>query len=93
MKRIDPTILFPVLFLGAIAAAVALMMSCVINDSFATKTVLETYPGSKTVCVAQSYSYSVKHTVCNKYKSVPATCVKTQVAGPLFDTYTNTECN
>ena len=63
-----------------------------VNEAFATKTVLDTYPGTKSVCSRTEYSYSVKHTVCKEYRSVPATCKKVETDGPVFDKFVNTTC-
>ena len=81
------------LFGGLALFVVGLGLLCAVNDIMATKTVLATFPGTKSVCTHSEYNYSVKHTVCKTYASVPATCVKTETAGPIFDAFTHTECN
>lgn len=92
MKRFDATsITLGLVGLAAVSFA-ALMLSLLINDGFATKTVLETYPGTKSVCVATRYDYSVKHSVCTQHKNVPATCTKTEVVGPIFESFITTRC-
>ena len=92
MKRYDATSIILGLVGLAAAAFAALLVALMVNDGFATKTVLETFPGTKSVCVATRYDYSVKHTVCTQHKSVAATCTKTEVAGPVFDTFITTRC-
>ncbi len=62
------------------------------NKVLGTETVLETFPGTKSVCTRQEYNYSVKHTVCKTYASVPATCTKKELVGPIFDPIIHTEC-
>ncbi len=92
MKRYDSTsIILGVIGLAMMAFA-ALLIALIANDAFAEKTVLETFPGTKSVCVGTRYDYSVKHTVCTAYNKVPATCTKTEVAGPVFDTFVTTNC-
>jgi hypothetical protein len=81
------------LFGGLALSVLGLLFLCAVNDAMATKTVLETFPGTKSVCTHQEYNYSVKHTVCKTYATVPATCKKTETVGPIFDPYVNTDCN
>lgn len=91
-KYLDPYYLFPALFLSIVLAMAGLLLLCAINHAFGTQTVLETFPGTKTVCSRQQYNYSTKTTVCVEHKSVPAVCKKTEYSGPIFDTYINTQC-
>jgi hypothetical protein len=84
------------LFAGFIAIGVITVIAlflCAVNDAMATKTVLETWPGTKSVCTRQEWNYSLKVTQCKAYANVPATCKKTETAGPIFDAYMYTECN
>lgn len=91
-KRYDSTSIILGLIGLAMAAFAALLIALIANDAFAEKTVLETFPGTKSVCVATRYDYSVKHTVCTAYNKVPATCTKTEVDGPVFSTFVSTNC-
>ena len=92
MKRYDSTSIVLGVIGLAMAATGALLIALVANDVMATKTVLETFPGTKSICVATRYDYSVKHTVCTAYNSVPATCTKTDVDGPIFSRFESTNC-
>lgn len=92
MKRYDATSITLGLVGLAAAAFAALLIALLVNDVMAERTVLETYAGTKSVCVATRYDYSVKHSVCTQHKSVPATCTKTEVSGPVFDTFVSTDC-
>lgn len=80
------------LFAGFLVAMFAMFL-CAVNYAMATHTVLETWPGTKSVCARQQYNYNLKVTQCVEYRSVPATCTKTETAGPIFDAYKYTECN
>jgi hypothetical protein len=80
------------IFAGFVAVGVVVLIALV-NDVLATKTVLETWPGTKSVCTRQEWNYSLKVTQCKAYASVPATCKKTETAGPIFDPFVYTDCN
>ncbi len=80
------------LFGGLALFFVGTLFLCAVNDAMATKTVLDTFPGTKSVCTRTEYNYSVKHTVCKTYATVPATCKKVETVGPIFDPYVNTNC-
>lgn len=71
---------------------VGLLVLCGINEAFGTQTVLQTFPGTKSVCTLSQYNYSLKHTECKTYATVPATCKKTEHKGPVWDTFVNTTC-
>ncbi len=92
MHSFTPTFII-YLFGGLALFVVGTLFLCAVNDAMATKTVLDTFPGTKSVCTRTEYNYSVKHTVCKTYASVPATCKKTETAGPIFDAFVHTECN
>jgi hypothetical protein len=92
LKR-DPVLLIPLTIGGIFLAGGIMVFAAVLNEALGHRVVLETFPGTKSVCVATQYNYSVKHTVCTKYQSVPATCKKVERHGPIFDTFVNTECN
>ncbi len=92
MHSFTPTFII-YLFGGLALFVVGTLFLCAVNDAMATKTVLDTFPGTKSVCTRTEYNYSVKHTVCKTYATVPATCKKTETAGPIFDAFVHTECN
>jgi len=80
------------IFAGFCAVGVAVLIALV-NDVLSTKTVLETWPGTKSVCARQQYNYNLKITQCVEHRSVPATCNKIESVGPIFDPIVHTECN
>ena len=80
------------IFAGFIAVGMVVLIALV-NDVLSTKTVLETWPGTKSVCTRQEWNYSLKVTQCKAYASVPATCNKIESVGPIFDPIVHTECN
>lgn len=86
-----PKIVWIILAAGALTFA-GFLVALMINEGAADKTVIETYAGTKSVCAGTRYDYGVKHTVCTGYKSVPATCMKTEVVGPIFKAFVRTEC-
>ena len=92
MKRYDATSIIHALIGLVMAAFAALLVALLINDIFADKTVLETFPGTRVICVAQRYDYSVKHTVCTQQKTIPAKCTRTQSIGPIFEPTISTSC-
>lgn len=90
-RSFTPTFII-VLFVLIAAVFAGTLLLCVINDAFATKTVVNTYAGTKSVCAGTRYDYSVKHSICTGYKTVAATCKTTETAGPVFKPFTSTEC-
>ena len=80
------------IFAGFLVAMFALFL-CAVNYAMATHTVLETWPGTKSVCTRQEWNYSLKVTQCKAYANVPATCNKIESVGPIFDPIVHTECN
>jgi hypothetical protein len=80
------------IFAGFIAVGMVVLIALV-NDVLATKTVLETWPGTKSVCTRQEWNYSLKVTQCKAYANVPATCNKIESVGPIFGPIIHTECN
>ena len=62
------------------------------NKALGTETVLDTYAGTKSVCTRFEYNYSVKHQDCKAYATVPATCKKVELVGPIFDPIQYTQC-
>jgi hypothetical protein len=91
LKR-DPVLLIPLTIGGIFLAGGIMVFAAVLNEALGHRVVLETFPGTKSVCVATQYNYSVKHTVCTKYQSVPATCKKVERHGPIFDPFVSTTC-
>ena len=81
------------LFGGLALLVMGTLFLCAVNDAMATKTVLETFPGTKSVCTHSQWNYSLKVTQCKTYATVPATCTKIETVGPIFDPYVNTNCN
>ncbi len=92
LKR-DPVLLIPLTIGGIFLAGAVMVFAALLNEALGHRVILETFPGTKSVCAATQYNYSLKHTVCTKYQSVPATCKKVERHGPIFDTFVNTECN
>ena len=79
---------------GALALFVSgAVLLALFNQALGTDTVLETWPGTKSVCTRYEYNYSLKHTECKAHASVPATCQKKELVGPIFDPIVHTECN
>jgi len=80
-------------FLGSLAALImGTVLLALMNDVLATKTVLDTYPGTKTVCARQQYNYSLKITQCVENRTVAATCKTVESDGPIFDPIISTRC-
>jgi hypothetical protein len=79
-------------FLALGITIVGTVFLALVNDAMSTKTVLQTWPGTKSVCARQQYNYSLKITQCVEHRSVPATCKKVETAGPIFDAFVNTNC-
>ena len=88
----NPLDYIPHLILGCILSIIGLLGICAINHIFGDQTVLETFPGTKSVCAQQQYNYSLKITQCVRHVNVPAVCKKTERSGPIFDTYVTTDC-
>ncbi len=86
-----PLIGYTVVGLMVFVAFVVLL--ALTNKVLGTETVLETYAGTKSVCTGYEYNYSLKHTVCKAHATVPATCKKTRLDGPIFDPIIYDECN
>ena len=80
------------LFGGLAASFFGLLLAVAINTAFGTQTVIETHPGTKSVCAQQQFNYSLKVTQCIRYQTVPAVCKKTEHAGPVFDTFVSETC-
>jgi hypothetical protein len=88
----DPFLLIPA-FLGALLLFVIVTVFVALtNKALGTDTVIETFPGTKSVCVRQQFNYSLKVTQCVEHKSVPAICQKKELIGPFFDPIIHTEC-
>jgi hypothetical protein len=88
----NPLDFIPHLILACIIAMPAMLVVVGINHVFGTQTVLETHPGTKSVCAQLQYNNNLKVSQCVRYAVVPATCKTTQYTGPIFDTYNNTQC-
>ena len=88
----NPLDYIPHLILGCFIALPILLFVCAIDQAFGSDVVLQTWNGSKSVCSRTEYNYSVKHTVCKEYKSVPALCKKIEHTGPVFGTFINDRC-
>ena len=88
----NPLDYIPHLILGCFIAMPVLLVVCAIDQGFGSDKVLDTFEGQKSVCTHYQYNYSLKHTQCMGYKSVPATCKKVEHTGPVFGTFTNTRC-
>ena len=88
----NPLDFIPHLIVGCIIAGPLLLLVCAIDNAIGTDVTLKTFTGSKSVCVAQQYNYSVKHMVCTQYKTVPAACKTVEHTGPIFGTFTNDRC-
>jgi hypothetical protein len=90
---LNPLDYIPHLILGVIIGIAGLLGACAINHIFGEQTVLDTFPGTKSVCAQQQYNYSTKTTQCVRHATVPATCKKVEYRGPIFDTYISTNCD
>lgn len=84
---------FVYLFGGIAVFVIGVVFLALTNKVLGTETVLETYTGTKSVCTGYKYNYSLKHTVCEGHASVPATCKKKRLDGPIFDPIYYEECN
>lgn len=90
--KTDPFLIIPMVVGGIFLTAGVMVFLALVNDAVGTQTVLETFPGTKSVCARQQYNYSLKVTQCVEYKTVPAVCKKIERSGPIFDTFVNTKC-
>ena len=89
----NPLDYIPHLILGCFIAIPVLLIVCAIDQGFGNDVLLDTFPGTKSVCAHQQYNYSTKTTQCTLYQSVPATCKKVEHTGPIFGTFINTRCD
>jgi len=80
------------LFLALVAVVSVTIFLALVNDVMATKTVLETSSGQKSICTRFQYNYSLKSTQCAERVLVAATCKKVESVGPIFDPIITTTC-
>jgi hypothetical protein len=90
--KTDPFLIIPMFVGGVFLSAVVMVFIALTNDVLGTKTVLETFPGTKSVCARQQYNYSLKVTQCVEHRTVAAVCKKVEHKGPIFDPFVNTSC-
>ena len=91
--KIDRYNIFPyTIFAGFVAVGIVVLVALV-NDVLSTKTVLETFPGQKSVCTRQQWNYNLKVTQCVEHALVTATCKKIESVGPVFDPIISTQCD
>jgi len=88
----DPFLLIPAFVAGVFLSGAALVVLALINSVLGHQTVLETFPGTKSVCSRQQVNYSLKVTQCVEHITVAATCKKIEHTGPIFDAFVNTTC-
>jgi hypothetical protein len=91
-RSYNPLDYIPHLIVACFIAMPLLLVVCAIDQGFGSDKVLDTWAGTKSVCAEQKYNYSLKHTQCVRYQSVPATCKKVEHTGPIFGTFTNDRC-
>ena len=88
----NPLDYIPHFILGCFIALPVMLFVCAIDQGFGDDVLLDTFPGTKSVCARQQYNYSTKTTQCMEHKSVEATCKKVEHTGPIFGTFINTRC-
>lgn len=88
----DPFLIIPFTIAGIFVAGGIMIFSALLNEALGYHVILETFPGTKSVCARQQYNYSLKVTQCVEYRTVPAVCKKIERHGPIFDTFVNTTC-
>lgn len=90
--KTDPFLLIPMFVAGVFLSAAFVVVLALVNSVLGTQTVIETWPGTKSVCSRQQFNYSLKVTQCVEHITVSAVCKKIEHTGPIFDTFTNSTC-
>lgn len=91
IKR-DPFLLIPMFVAGVFLSAAFVVVLALFNSVLGTHTVIETFPGTKSVCSRQQFNYSLKVTQCVEHVTVSAVCKKVETNGPIFDPFVSTTC-